>query len=74
MKTAWIKEESAPAGAVMPWGARTPWPDGLDPVVRLADFRHFAVWAVIVLIVSFVAGAIKPAGAAGSAKCGRRPH
>jgi glucose dehydrogenase len=67
MKTAWIKEESAPARAVMPWGARTPWPDGLDPVVRLADFRHFAVWAVIVLIVSFVAGAIKPAGAAGSA-------
>jgi quinohemoprotein ethanol dehydrogenase len=67
MKRAWTEEESAPTGAVMPWGARTPWPNGLDPVVRLADFRHFAVWAVIVLILSFVAGAIKPAGAAGSA-------
>jgi outer membrane protein assembly factor BamB len=67
MMTAWIKEEFAPAGAVMPWGARTPWPNGLDPVIRLAHFRHLGLGAVIFLILFFVAGATEPAGAAGSA-------
>jgi len=30
-------------------------------------YRHFVVWAVIALVLSFVAGAIEPAGAGGSA-------
>jgi quinohemoprotein ethanol dehydrogenase len=54
-------------GKVTPWDSRTPWPNSLDPVIRLAGYRHFVVWAVIALVLSFVAGAIEPAGAGGSA-------
>src|SRR6478672_4797260 len=60
-----IEEESASAGKLTPWDSRTPWPNSLNPVIRLPGYRHFVVWAVIAL--SFVAGAIERAVAAGSA-------
>src|SRR6476620_10020855 len=60
-----IEEESASAGKLMPWDSRTSRPNSLNPVIRLAGYRHFVVWAGIAL--SFVAAAIEPAGAAGSA-------
>jgi glucose dehydrogenase len=40
-------------------------PSSLAPVVRLADYRHLAVRAVMPLIFCFAAGDIEPARAAG---------
>ena len=60
-----IEEDPLPAEQLPACGARTTRPNSFPP--RLAGYRHFVVWAVIATLLSFVAGAIEPAGAAGSA-------
>ena len=60
-----IEEDPLPAEQLPACGARTTRPNSFPP--RLAGYRHFVVWAAIATLLSFVAGAIEQAGAAGSA-------
>jgi len=67
MDLLWIEGDAGPAESGIACAAGTSRPSGLAPVVRLADYRHSVVRAVVALILCFAAGSIEPARAAGSA-------
>jgi hypothetical protein len=67
MELLWIEEDAGLGERAIACDAGTSGPSSLAPVVRLADYGHLVVRAVMALIFCFVAGDIEPARAAGPA-------